>query len=68
MKVADLMKWAVSNVQDPVMQTVLQKNINKGFKRLSNPRTKFDWKKLPIEHPQNLIIPRTGSKFNEMFS
>lgn len=68
LKVADLMKWAVANIQDATMQTVLVKNINKGFKRLSNPRTKFDWKKLPIEHPQNLIIPRTGSKFNEMFS
>ena len=68
MIVSNLIQWAISNIQDATMQDVLQKNKNKGFKRLGNPRTKFDWKKLPIEHPQNLLIPRKDSKFNEMFS
>jgi hypothetical protein len=68
MLVEDLMQWAIANIQDPTMQEILDKNKKKGFKRLSNPRTKFDWKKLPIDHPQSLFIPRKGSKFNEMFS
>jgi len=68
MIVSNLMAWAMLNIQDPAMQAVLQQNKNKGFKRMSNPRTKFDWKKLPMKHPQSLLIPRKDSKFNEMFS
>lgn len=68
MIVSNLIAWGIANIQDATMQDVLDKNKKKGFKRLGNPRTKFDWKKLPIEHPQNLLIPRKDSKFNEMFS
>jgi len=68
MTAGELMEWATENIADQTLLALLIESKGKAFKRLGNPKTRFNWKKLPYEHPNNLLIPKTFDIFNQMFS
>jgi hypothetical protein len=61
MAITDIMKWIPENITDPTLLDIVIKNKDKSYRRLSNPRSRFDWGKLNHKHPLNLLVPLAGT-------
>ena len=66
MTIENIFIWAYDNIDDTKLRTLIDNNRHKTYRRMSNPRTKFHWERVPHPQPTQLLIP-TENKLNTFF-